>query len=88
MGKNRIPRGGEVVETVSTSVAAERRVPEGAQKPIFAAFRMRRTNVDPFASWTLHTGRIGPFSFTFFFVHLRSISSDATTPETLVRGRV
>ena len=88
MGKNRIPRGGEVVETVSTSVAAERRVPQCAEKPIFAAFRMRRTNVDPFAFRTLDAGRIDPFSFTLFFLHLRSISSDATTPETLVRGRV
>jgi hypothetical protein len=88
MGKNRVPRGGEVVETVSTSVAAERRVPEGAEKPIFAAFRMRRTNVDPFASRTLDAGRIGPFSLTPFFLHLRPISFDATTPETLVSGTV
>jgi hypothetical protein len=88
MGKNRIPRRGEVIEAVSTSVTAERRVPQDAEKSIFAAFGMRRTNIDSFASWTLDAGRIDPFSLASFFLHLRSISSDATTPTTLTRGSV
>jgi hypothetical protein len=49
MGKNRVPRRSEVIEAVPASIASEGRMPQGAKNAIFAAFRVRRTNVDAFA---------------------------------------
>jgi hypothetical protein len=88
MGKNRVPRGGEVIEAVPASIASERRMPQIAEKPVFAAFRVRGTNVDAFALRTFDADRLLSFGLTLFFLHQRWILSDATTPATLGRGSV